>query len=336
MAGNTTTSGALLIRSELWSNQLKETLLDNTMIGQKYVNWIPFPDGDTMTIPSIGELDAYNYAEDTAVQYTALDTGEFQFSINEYLSSATYITNKARQDLFYSSQLEAQFVPQQARAIMKRVETDIFKEGQPKTGNPAGYQVPANLNLINGAAHRWVGSDTMGAAGNRVLTVEDFSRARYGLKKANVPDSNLIAIVDPSTAVVLETHPNFINFSSINPRFEGIIETGMSSNMRFVKNIFGFDVYESNYLAKCGADQTGNSETIDGVASGTGALCNLFFSATSGILPYIGAWRQMPKVDAEYNKDFQREEYVTTARYGLKIQRPENLITVLSGNAIFG
>ena len=38
----------------------------------------------------------------------------------------------------------------------------------------------------------------------------------------------------------------------------------------------------------------------------------------------------MPMVDAEFNKDKQREEFVTTARYGLDLFRPENLVTVLT------
>ena len=105
--------------------------------------------------------------------------------------------------------------------------------------------------------------------------------------------------------------------------------------MRWIKNIFGFDVYESNFLPLSGANQTGASETIDGVVSGANAKVNLFFSADQIATPWIGAWRQMPQVDAEYNKDFQREEYVTTARYGVKLYRPENLVSVLTGTAIW-
>jgi hypothetical protein len=93
-------------------------------------------------------------------------------------------------------------------------------------------------------------------------------------------------------------------------------------------------VYTSNRLPLCGANQAGTSETIATVASGANAVCNLFFSASPEILPYIGAWRQMPKVDGEWNKDFQRDEYVTTARYGVKIYRPENLVTVLSDPSV--
>jgi hypothetical protein len=38
----------------------------------------------------------------------------------------------------------------------------------------------------------------------------------------------------------------------------------------------------------------------------------------------------MPNVDTEFNKDLQQDEFVTTCRYGIKIYRPENLVTVLS------
>jgi hypothetical protein len=329
MTGFTTSQADALIRSELWSRELKDVLQDELM-AQRYVRWLTeFPDGTTFTIPSIGDLDAQAYNEDTAVEYTAMDTGEWQFTINEYMQSGTYITNKTKQDAFYAGELISSFVPKMSRAIMVDLEKKILKEGQPKTGNPAGYQVPGNANTINGQAHRWVGAATVNTV--RTLAVEDFARANLALTKANVPTANRVAIVDPSVAYVLETVTNITNISN-NPRYEGLITSGMTdaTGMQFVRNIYGFDVYTSNYLPLCGADQSGTSETIATVASGANAVCNLFFSATPDVLPFVGAWRQMPKVDGEYNKDFQREEYVTTCRYGLKIYRPENLVTVLS------
>lgn len=331
MSGITTGNTDALIRSEIWSSQLKDVLQDELM-ANSYVRWLTdFNDGNQLTIPSLGTLDAHDYVEDQPVTYQAMDTGEFNFTINNYIHSGTYITNKAKQDMFYMNELVSSFVPKQARAIKERLEADILKEGQPKTGNPAGYQVAGNLNSINGAAHRWVGSDTVNS--KKVIGVTDFARALHSLKKANVPQSNLIAIVDPSVEYLMNTQTNLVNFSN-NPRWEGIVATGIGSEMRFVKNIFGFDVYTSNRLPKCGANQTGTSETINSVASGADAVCNLFFSANSDILPFIGAWRQMPNVDGEYNKDFQREEFVTTARYGVKIYRPENFITVLSDPSV--
>lgn len=331
--GHTTQNTDILIRSEIWSTEIKEALLD-TLQGTNYVRWLSeFPDGNTFTIPSLGELSAYDYQENTPVQYHAMDTGEFQFTITEYVHTGTYITAKARQDLFYASQLEASFVPKMTRAIQQDMELHILKEGQPRTGNPAGYQIAGNANKINGADHRWVGSDTLNS--KRTLGPEDFAKARYALKMANVPDQNLIAIVDPSVEFVMNTQTGLLDFSN-NPRWEGIVESGIASGMTFIRNIYGFDVYTSNHLALCGADQTGASETINTVASGAGAVCNLFFSMTPDILPFIGAWRQMPKVDGEWNKDFQREEYVMTARYGTKIYRPENLVTILSDPTVVG
>lgn len=330
MSGMNTTNMDLLIRSEIWSSDLKKTLEDQLM-ATKYVDWLSeFPDGSTFTIPSIGTIDVNDYLEDTAVQYGAMDTGEFQFQITDYISSATYITQKARQDSFYAAKLEAAFVPSMQRAIAERVEADILRQGQPGTANA---QTVANLNLINGAAHRWVGSVTDDS--KQVIGLADFARARHALKKANVPDTNLIAIVDPSVEYLLNTSTNLVNVSN-NPRWEGIIEGGIGQGMQFVKNVYGFDVYTSNRLALSGTGQTGAVETIDSVASTGQSVCNLFFSATQDILPWMGAWRQMPKVDAEWNKDFQREEYVTTARYGLKTYRRENLVTVLSDPSIVG
>jgi hypothetical protein len=93
--------------------------------------------------------------------------------------------------------------------------------------------------------------------------------------------------------------------------------------MTFVKNIFGFDVFVSNYLPTA-------NETIDSVTTLAGKA-NIFMSAASSeLLPFMGAMRQMPKVDGGYNYNKQREEYVTTARYGLKVYRPENLVCVLA------
>jgi hypothetical protein len=311
----------VLTRSELWSGTLKEALKDELQ-AQKWVKLLNgFPDGTTFTIPSIGDLPVRNYTEDTGVTYDSMDTGEFQFTISEYVSSATYITAKARQDVYYASQLEASFLPKQLRAIMEKYETDVLALG---AGGASGGQTVSAQNQINGVDHRFTATGS-----SAVITVADFAKARYALKKANVPDRNLIAIVDPSVEYTLNTLSNLVNVSN-NPRWEGIVSSGIASGMSFIKNVYGFDVYTSNYLPVAG---TTGSETVNSVAVSNG-VCNLFFSATSDILPFVGAWRQMPKVDGEWNKDFQREEYVTTARYGLKVYRPENLVVVLSTKSV--
>jgi len=274
---------------------------------------------DTFTIPSIGQLTAEDYEENTAAAYRPFDTGEFQFSITEYIQSGFSITEKAMQDLFYSNQLLAKAQPEMERALMKNFENYTF--------DTAERDVTANSNeVIDGIEHRWSAGGT-----GAVVTVEDFARARYALKKANVPDTGLVAIVDPSVEYTLNTLSNIVDVSS-NPRWEGIVSDGIATGMKFIKNVYGFDVYTSNYLPDVtdGALATAADANVD--FSSTNGKANLFFSTSGGadILPFVGAWRQMPKVDYEFNKDFQRHEYLMTARYGVKKYRPENLVTVVS------
>jgi hypothetical protein len=311
MAGFTTDNDSHLIRSNLWSAELKEAFEDE-VFSMAYVNWITeFTDGDTWNIPSIGQADVMDFDEGQRIRYTAMDTGNFTFTITDYKASATYISNKMKQDSFYMGRLISSFVPKQERAIMKALENDILAIG------PDG-QTASDLNAINGANHRFVASGT-----NEVMTVKDFALAKYSLRMAEVPLTNLVAIVHPSVAYELETLTNLVNFSN-NAQWEGIVETGITTGMRFIKNIYGFDVYESNNLKQ------DMSETVNSVTVTTGAA-NLFFSAAPGdTLPFVGAIRQAPTVDSEYNKDEQRDEYVTTARYGVKLYRPENLVVVLS------
>lgn len=299
-----------LIRSNLWSSQIKEVLQDELM-AMKYVDMITdFPDGDTLNIPSIGQAEVIDYAEGQSIRYTQMDTGNFTFTINKYKSSATYITEKMKQDSFYMSRLVSSFVPKQSRAIMKAMEVDVLALG-PEA------QTASSTNQINGADHRWVASGT-----NEVMSPVDFAKAKYALQKANVPMTNLVAIVDPSVEYALSTITNLSNLSN-NPRWEGIVSSGMSTGTKFLTNIYGFDVYVSQNL------KTGVNETIGSKTSGAG-VANLFFSAAGDVLPFVGSIRQPAKVDSEFNKDLQREEYVTTCRYGFKLYRPENLVVVIS------
>lgn len=311
MAGFTAANNEHLIRSQIWSTQIKE-ILEDELFAMRYVDWISeFNDGELINIPSIGQAESQDYVEDSPVQYTALDTGNFQFTINQYKQSGTYITNKMKQDTFYLDRLVSKFVPAQARAIAVDMEVDLLAKG------PDG-QTASDLNLINGAAHRFYGQGT----GN-VIAPQDFAYAKYALQKAKVPMTNLVAIVDPSVEYQLATQTNLVNLTNPNRNWENVIRDGMSTGMRFITSIYGFDVYVSDYLKKS------LTETIDG-QSATNGVANLFFSAASDVIPFIGHVRQSPKVDSEYNKDFQREEYVTTARWGFKLYRPENLVTVVT------
>lgn len=311
----TTGNTDLLTRGEVWSGELKEILRDE-MMAQRYVRMLEgFPDGDTFYIPSIGQAQVDDYSEDTEVAYRPLDTGQFTFSVDKYLSSATYITKKAEQDAFYSQQLISSFVPEQERAIMAHFETTTLAA--------ADAGVSANSNeAIDGVEHRW-------AAAAGTIALADFARARHALKRASVPDQALIAIVDPSVEYTINTLTNLVNVSN-NPRFEGIVADGIATGMTFVKNIYGFDVYCSNYLADVTDSALPDRNDSNVAFNVDNGKANLFFSAAPSVTPFVGAWRQMPEVDYEYNKDLQRHEYVTTSRYGVKLYRPENMVRIAS------
>jgi len=311
--GMTTANTSLLRRAEVWSSEIKEILRDELMAMQ-YVRWLTeFPDGDTFKIPSIGQAVVRDYEENQPVVYDPMDIGQFTFQITDYVQSGNYITKKAEQDGFYMEELVSRFVPEQERALMVRLESDILALQSGQTA--------ANSNLINNTKHRYSG----GNSGK--MELQDFAYARYSLKKANVPDTNLVAIVDPSVEYFINTISNLVSVSD-NPMWEGIVADGIASGMRFVKNVYGFDVWTSNYLDDIASETVAE---VDGTSTAvTNGKANLFFSATPGVQPFVGAWRQMPEVEAEWKKDLQRTEFITTARYGLKLYRPENLVTVVA------
>jgi hypothetical protein len=301
-----------LIRANLWSTQLKELLLDD-LCAMKFVKLIEqFPDGTTINIPSIGEAEIADYAEGQAIKYSKLDTGNFTFSFDKYQYSAHSISEKFKRDSFYADEVIAAFLPRQHRALMEAVETRIFERFN-------SGQTGSNANQINGADHRWVGSGD-----SESLALTDFAKAHYALTKANVPLRNLVAIVDPSVAYTIQTQANVVNLISPHQQWENMVNTGLVTGMNFRFNIYGFDVYVSNYLPRDLTDSIGGRATSAGVA-------NLFFSAAPGdTLPIIGGFRQMPTVHSEFNKDLQQTEYLTIAEYGFKVYRPENCVVVVT------
>lgn len=309
-----------LVRAELWSQQLKDVLLEELM-GTKYVRMLTgFPDGTQFTIPSIGELPMRETDELSPVVYDTMDTGEFNFQIDRYVEAATYITDKAKQDAYYAAQLIGMFPMKMRRALDENLETSVLGLGNQQTaGDP---------NAINGADHRFVGSGNT----NTTLALADFAKAKYALDKAQAHGMR-IAIIDPSQEYQLNTLTGIVDVT-YNPKFEGIVNSGFvntNTGMRFIKNIYGFDVYVSNFLA---AAPEAPASLLGGVAVPATPTVNLFCTVGGDLTPFVGAYRQMPRVEFERNKDLRRDEYVMNARFGLKLYRPECLVSVITKNTI--
>ena len=306
-----------LVRAELWSAELKDVLQEQLM-GTKYVRMLNgFPDGNQFTIPSVGELPMRETAELTPVVYDSIDTGEFNFTIDRYVEAATFITDKAKQDSYYAQQLIGMFPTKMRRALDENLEGSVFALANTQTANDA--------NSINGAAHRFVAS----GGSNTTLSLDDFAKAKYALDKANAGGTR-VAIIDPSQEYVFNQLVGAQAFTN-NPAFGGIVNGGFVNDvtgMRFVKNIFGFDVYVSNFLA------TPTDTSISSVSVPASPVTNVFMSVGGDLTPFVGAYRQMPRVEYERNKDMRRDEYVMNARFGLKLYRPECLVSVISKSTI--
>jgi hypothetical protein len=316
MAGFMTGNTQNLLRTNIWSRQIKELLLDE-LNAMKFVRIISdFPDGVTLNIPSIGEAETGDFTEGQAIKYNTMDTGNFTFSFDNYKYSANAISEKFKRDSFYSADVIAAFVPRQHRALMESVESNILAKGN--AGQTAG-----NVNAINTADHRWVGSGL-----NSGIAYQDFARAHYALTRANVPLTNLVAIVDPSVAYTLQTQANIVSLLTPDRMWQSVVHDGAVTGFKFRFNIYGFDVYVSNYLPSIASETISGNTVTNGVA-------NYFFSAAPGdTMPFVGAFRQMPTVYSEFNKDLQQEEYLTIAEWGFKLYRPENFISILTNTSV--
>lgn len=322
MAGFEIRSDEHLTRSQLWSTQLKSLLLDDLQ-AQQFVRILDIPSdagSSTFNIPSMGEAEVSDFVEGGRVRYNRFDTGNYTFTPDKYKYSANSVSEKFKRDSFYANEVISAFLPRQHRALMVDVETRILAVAN-------SGQTASGLNAINGGNHRWVGSGT-----NETISLKDFALAQFSLKKGNVPLTGLSAIVDPSVIYTLQTQANLVNLMTPNPKWGPMVSNVTPTGMKFEMNIYGFDVYSSNYLPANGTSHNGTGiETVNGLSTGAGVCNYLFHAAKDDTSPWVGAFLQMPTVYSEFNKDTQETEYVTFIEYGFQGDfRPENLVTILT------
>ena len=258
-----------------------------------------------------------------------MDTGQFTFNIDEFKGLKTAFTDHFFETDFLAPQVLQRTPDEMARAMDVYLETKIMELANEQTSD--------DLNTINGAYHRLVGSGDGTTLPTNALTPEDFAYAKYSLKKANVPMTGLIAVVSPETEFHLSTLSNITDIS-YNPRWEGIIETGLldMTGIRFIRNIYGFDIYVSEYLDTTAADEA-NLTTYDGTAVGdsSGYAQNMFFSVADDMVkPFVGAWGRTPQIKSWRDEDIETEFHQLTASFGLGLYRPESLVTILSPASI--
>jgi len=329
MAGMDSVWGSThLERSTVWTDQIKEVLLD-ALEAQQWVNWMPWDEGGNTTkrIASVGQLSVSDVSEGVEIPSTRPDTGQFTFSITDYLGNRVKYTDEFMQDDHLAPQVVNSTPERMLRALQEAVETKILSI---VNGSTYGGQTQGGANTINGVPHRFAGGNS------GYLELADIFAAKMILKKANVPLQNLIGIVPPEVAFQIETDATasgagfgLMRNSASEPVWGDMVETGLTSGMRFVRNIGGFDIYESNYLPDSTADGTfaqRDGSTTYNVASGK--VCQFFSAANPDVTPFLGAWHQMPNIESWREPAERAEYYQQTARFGLKLWRPESIVTV--------
>ena len=190
------------------------------------------------------------------------------------------------------------------RAIQETFESRFLKKCNTSQTNAA-------TNAVNGFAHRIASAEV-----NNVVSLNHFIAMKLAFDKANVPMAGRIAIVDP---VVGSTLDKLVSIArDVTPFGQKILENGFDREHSYLMNLYGWNVISSNRLDK--------GTFSDGTTSVTSAVANVFMNvADDNVKPIMAAWRRMPKVEGERNKDLRRDEYVTSARWGMGTQRVDSL-----------
>ena len=309
-----TTNTQAFIEAEQYSNFILMNLHDGLLPNAFYRNISDFTHGNTLNIKTVGSVTLQEAAEDVALTYNPIESGEITFTITEYKGDAWYVTDDLREDGNQIEQLMAARSMESTRAMQEVYETDFF------TAAAAPYAAASDGMNVNGFPHFIVSAET-----NNIFSLEHLVRMRLAFNKANVPAAGRIFICDPVVEATLNMKVSVTN--DVTPFAENILRNGLASGMRFINNWFGWDILTSNRLYQGAAN--------DGTTSITGVF-NLFMCVLDDqCKPMMGAWRRMPKAEGERNKDRARDEFVVRARYGWGVQRIDTMgCVVTSATAI--
>jgi len=287
-----------------------------------------FASGTTLNIKTVGSRTIQDVAEGTPMNFTPIDTNTVTLTISDYIGDAWLVSDELRQDGAQVETLMAMQAMEAARGIAENTETKYLA-----ASNDA--QTAADLNLVNGRPHRWVaGGD---AATTRNMVLADFIAMKLAFDKANVPQAGRIAVVDPVVEASINSITNLVNVSN-NPMFEGIVTTGFARDHKFVKNIFGFDIWTSNKLDLLTATEAINASAYS-LANDTGEIgdvANLFMSVLDdNTRPMMKANRVSPSVEGWRDHENREDKFQSSARFGFGPQRVDTLGVIITSASTY-
>lgn len=304
-----TTNTRAFVEAEQYSSFILLNLHDGLLPEAFYRNVTDFSSGDTLHIKTVGSVTLQEASEDTPLAYNPIETGEITMQITDYVGDAYYVTDDLREDGTSIDMLMAQRAAESSRAIQENFETRFLATAQ------AG-QTDADANVINGFPHRIASAET-----DNVFALSQLISARIAFDKANVPGEGRVFVCDP---VVEATLNGLVTITSdVTPFGQSILEQGLARGQRFLMNLYGFDIIQSNRLP------TGTFS--DGTTSVSNAVANVCMCVLDDqTKPVMAAWRRMPKSEGERNKDRARDEFVVRAKWGFGIQRLDTLAVIIT------
>ena len=292
------------IEAEQYSAFILRNLNDGLLPSTFYRNVSDFGSGSTLHIKTIGAVTVQDGAEEVPFEYTPIESGEVTMTITDYVGDAWYISDELREDGAQVEALMAARSAESTRAIQEVFESRFLAKAQ-------SLQTNANANAVNGFAHRIAST----ASGN-VMQLSYIIKLKLAFDKANVPMAGRVLIVDPVTAATLDGQVSIGR--DVTPFAERILQNGFAREHQYLMNLYGFDIITSNRLPK--------GTFSDGTTSVSNAVANIAMCvADDNTKPVMGAWRRMPRVDGERNKDLRRDEFVTSSRWGFGGQRVDTL-----------
>lgn len=308
----TSQSNRTFVEAEIQSDFILRNLHDGLLPAAFWRDVTDFGRGDSIRIPSIGEAEVQELAEDAPFVYNPIETGAVYLQITDFFGDAYYVTDKMRQDGTNVDALLEARAQESTRAMQEHVETRSFE-----TLNAA--QTATDLNEVNGFKHRFVASGT-----NQTIELQDLIDLRLSFDKAQVPSGGRVGFVDPVVGATLETKFQGVYNVDSNPIMQTLLNEGYMKDHRAYMDIFGWLIIGSNRLPEIAA------ETIDSVAL-TDGVANIFMCvADDNCKSLMIAWRQQPMTEGERNKDRKRDEYVSSSRMGFGVQRLDTLGVILT------
>ena len=324
LTGNTTA----FIEATQYSQFILENLHDYLLPEGMWRDVTDFGSGTTLNIKTVGTVTLQDAAEDTPLNYSPIDTGTLQLTITDYVGDAWKVSDDLREDGSQVDTLMAMRAMESTRALGENHESRFLA-----VANAA--HTAANLNLVNGRPHRWVAGGA--GASTRVATLDDFISMKLAFDKANAPASGRIAIVDPVVEASLNSISNLVSVSN-NPMFEGIVTEGFARDHKFVRNIFGWDVYTSNFLPTLTATEAlnGSSYNLANDTAEIGDVANVFMCiADDSCKPIMHAWRRAPQTEGWRDQEERADKYQVTSRFGFGAQRVDTLGVLLTSPSAY-